>query len=70
MNFDQRPVVGICLKRYTMTESGQPTRHNTYIDIPDSLRLPHFMLADGSTGDEDEATALDTQTLCTPNREV
>ncbi len=30
-----------------MTQSGQPTRLNTYIDIPDSLRLPHFMLADG-----------------------
>jgi hypothetical protein len=54
MNFDQRPVVGICLKRYTMTEQGQPRRHNTYIDIPDSLRLPHFMLADGSTDDEAE----------------
>ena len=30
-----------------MTESGQPKRHNTFIDIPDSLRLPHFMLAGG-----------------------
>lgn len=30
-----------------MTESGQPQRHNTFIDIPDSLRLPHFMLANG-----------------------
>lgn len=47
MNFDQRPVVGICLKRYAMTESGQPKRLNTYIDIPESMRLPHFMLADG-----------------------
>lgn len=46
LNFEQRPVVGICLKRYAMTENGQPQRHNTYIDIPDSLRLPHFMLAD------------------------
>ncbi|KAJ3494625.1 hypothetical protein NLG97_g3960 [Lecanicillium saksenae] len=47
LNFEQRPVVGICLKRYAMTENGQPQRHNTYIDIPDSLRLPHFMLAEG-----------------------
>lgn len=46
MNFDQRPVVGICLKRYAMTQSGRPKRHNTFIDIPDSLRLPHFMMAD------------------------
>ncbi|KAM5359243.1 hypothetical protein ACJZ2D_014633 [Fusarium nematophilum] len=53
MNFDQRPVVGICLKRYAMTESGQPKRHNTFIDIPDSLRLPHFMLADEPKTEED-----------------
>ncbi|KAI5461291.1 ubiquitin carboxyl-terminal hydrolase-domain-containing protein [Mariannaea sp. PMI_226] len=46
LNFDRRPVVGICLKRYAMTESGQPKRHNTFIDIPDCLRLPHFMMAD------------------------
>ncbi|KAF4512913.1 hypothetical protein G6O67_000242 [Ophiocordyceps sinensis] len=47
MNFDQRPIVGICLKRYAVNESGQPQRINTFIDIPDSLRLPHFMLASG-----------------------
>ncbi|KAI9149238.1 hypothetical protein HJFPF1_11288 [Paramyrothecium foliicola] len=52
MNFDQKPVVGICLKRYVMTEDGYPKRHNTFIDIPDSLRLPHFMLA-GDTAKED-----------------
>lgn len=54
LNFEQRPVVGICLKRYAMTESGQPKRHNTFIDIPDSLRLPHFMLADDPKPEEDE----------------
>ncbi|KAF4994546.1 hypothetical protein FGRMN_5726 [Fusarium graminum] len=53
LNFEQRPVVGICLKRYAMTESGQPKRHNTFIDIPDSLRLPHFMLADEPKTEED-----------------
>ncbi|KEY69866.1 hypothetical protein S7711_06422 [Stachybotrys chartarum IBT 7711] len=52
LNFDQRPVVGICLKRYLMTETGVPKRHNTFIDIPDSMRLPHFMLA-GEGGDEE-----------------
>lgn len=52
MNFDQKPVVGICLKRYVMTEDGLPKRHNTFIDIPDSLRLPHFMLA-GEVAEED-----------------
>lgn len=53
LNFDQRPVVGICLKRYAMTESGQPKRHNTFIDIPDSLRLPHFMMGDDPKLEED-----------------
>ncbi|KAM3512263.1 hypothetical protein MY11210_004110 [Beauveria gryllotalpidicola] len=59
LNFEQRPVVGICLKRYAMTETGQPKRHNTYIDIPDSLRLPHFMLADGpdTTADDSPLTS-------------
>jgi uncharacterized UBP type Zn finger protein len=60
MNFDQRPVVGICLKRYMFSAKGEPMRQNTYIDIPDSLRLPRFMLADGSTDEEGEnsTTAL------------
>ncbi|KAH8124332.1 ubiquitin carboxyl-terminal hydrolase-domain-containing protein [Trichoderma asperelloides] len=53
MNFDQRPVVGICLKRYAMTETGHPKRLNTYIDIPESMRLPHFMLADGPNNEEE-----------------
>ncbi|TWU73771.1 hypothetical protein ED733_003421 [Metarhizium rileyi] len=52
-NFDQRPMVGICLKRYAMTDFGQPQRQNTFIDIPDSLRLPHFMLTGGPKLDED-----------------
>ncbi|KAK1243705.1 hypothetical protein MKX08_001843 [Trichoderma sp. CBMAI-0020] len=60
MNFDQRPVVGICLKRYAMTESGQPKRLNTYIDIPESMRLPHFMLADGPNIEE-EVNGLATE---------
>ncbi|RSL46278.1 hypothetical protein CEP53_010387 [Fusarium sp. AF-6] len=60
MNFDQRPVVGICLKRYAMTESGQPKRHNTFIDIPDSLRLPHFMLAD-EIKTEEESNVLNME---------
>lgn len=38
--------MGICLKRYMMTESGMPKRQNTFIDIPDSLRLPRFMMLD------------------------
>ncbi|KAK0636263.1 ubiquitin carboxyl-terminal hydrolase-domain-containing protein [Bombardia bombarda] len=57
-HFNQRPVLGICLKRYTMTEQGIPRRHNTLIDIPDSLRLPHFMMADelaATNGDQQDS---------------
>ncbi|KAI0977431.1 cysteine proteinase [Xylaria arbuscula] len=43
-HFRQRPVVGICLKRYMMDTNGVTKRQNTYIDIPDSLRLPHFII--------------------------
>ncbi|KAK6071659.1 ubiquitin carboxyl-terminal hydrolase [Seiridium cupressi] len=43
-HFSQRPVVGICLKQYMVDENGVPKRQNTYIDIPDSLRLPHFIV--------------------------
>ncbi|KAK6952204.1 hypothetical protein Daesc_006737 [Daldinia eschscholtzii] len=43
-HFSQRPVVGICLKRYMMDTNGNMKRQNTYIDIPDSLRLPHFIV--------------------------
>ncbi|KAG5950553.1 hypothetical protein E4U53_004853 [Claviceps sorghi] len=60
LNFDQRPVVGICLKRYAMAESGQPQRYNTFIDIPDSLRLPQFMLSGGPELDE-ELNGLSTE---------
>ncbi|KAH8177445.1 ubiquitin carboxyl-terminal hydrolase domain-containing protein [Sarocladium implicatum] len=54
INFDQRPVVGICLKRYGMDNDGRPIRRNTFIDIPDSLRLPRFMLAEDEAKIEEE----------------
>lgn len=41
------PVLGICLKRYAMTNNGEATRKNTFIDIPVDIRLPHFV-DDGS----------------------
>lgn len=43
-HFSQRPVVGICLKRYMVNNKGVPKRQHTFIDIPDSLRLPHFIV--------------------------
>ncbi|PHH79045.1 hypothetical protein CDD82_2694 [Ophiocordyceps australis] len=59
MNFDKKPVVGICLKRYAMTDSGQPKRLNTFIDIPDSLRLPHFMLAESPELEEENGLSAE-----------
>ncbi|KAK1760776.1 ubiquitin carboxyl-terminal hydrolase 14 [Echria macrotheca] len=52
-HFNQRPVLGICLKRYTMTEQGVPIRQNTLIDIPISMRLPHFMMVDDAKEEPD-----------------
>lgn len=39
----KRPVLGICLKRYTMLPNGAPKRLDTYIDIPLEIGLPHFI---------------------------
>jgi len=40
---ETRPVLGVCLKRYSMTPEGRATRKNTFVDIPLELRLPHFV---------------------------
>ncbi|KAH6622126.1 ubiquitin C-terminal hydrolase family protein [Boeremia exigua] len=45
----RRPVLGICLKRYSMTLNGTPKRLNTYIDIPLEIALPHFVSDDRMT---------------------
>ncbi|KAF1933757.1 ubiquitin C-terminal hydrolase family protein [Didymella exigua CBS 183.55] len=42
----RRPVLGICLKRYSMTMYGAPKRLNTYVDIPLEIALPHFVSDD------------------------
>ncbi|RYO77991.1 hypothetical protein DL766_006959 [Monosporascus sp. MC13-8B] len=55
-HFSRRPVVGICLKRYMVDEYGNAKRQNTFIDIPDSLRLPHF-IADERQAEENELSA-------------
>lgn len=56
-HLNKRPVVGICLKRYMMTNQGVPIRQNTFIDIPDSLRLPHFMMVDDVMAEQDPLSA-------------
>lgn len=37
-----------------MTDQGVPKRQNTHIDIPDSLRLPHFMALDDTAEHESD----------------
>ncbi|MCJ1434087.1 hypothetical protein MMC27_003453 [Xylographa pallens] len=39
----KRPILGICLKRYLYTPSGEAIRRGTYIDIPLEIALPHFI---------------------------
>lgn len=52
-----RPVLGVCLKRYTFSPDGRPLKKKTYIDIPLDLRLPHFVNED----QEDNDRSLDGQ---------
>lgn len=42
----KRPVLGICLKRYSYTMTGQATRRDTYIDIPLQIGVPNFVSDD------------------------
>ncbi len=42
-----------------MTEQGVPNRHNTLIDIPDSLRLPHFMMVNDQADAEPTELSLE-----------
>lgn len=42
----KRPVLGICLKRYSYTNSGQATRLSTYVDIPLEIAVPNFVSDD------------------------
>ncbi|KIW16744.1 hypothetical protein PV08_03933 [Exophiala spinifera] len=39
----KRPVLGLCLKRYTMTPEGRAIRLDTQIDIPVEIGVPHFI---------------------------
>ena len=42
----KRPVLGICLKRYSYTNTGQARRLDTYVDIPLEISLPEFVSDD------------------------
>nr|POE78534.1 hypothetical protein CFP56_60766 [Quercus suber] len=39
----KRPVLGICLKRYSYTQTGQAVKLNTYVDIPLEIAVPNFV---------------------------
>ena len=43
---EQRPILGICLKRYSFLPNGQAIRLGTRIDIPPEISLPHFIKDD------------------------
>ncbi|KAK4543104.1 hypothetical protein LTR36_005881 [Oleoguttula mirabilis] len=47
----KRPVLGICLKRYSYTMTGQATRRNTYVDIPLEIGVPNFVSDDSMQDD-------------------
>ena len=42
----KRPILGLCLKRYSFTPQGKAVRLDTYIDIPTEIGLPHFIQDD------------------------
>lgn len=42
----KRPVLGICLKRYSYTNTGQAQRLDTYVDIPLEIAVPNFVSDD------------------------
>ncbi|MCJ1351089.1 MAG: hypothetical protein MMC33_001071 [Icmadophila ericetorum] len=47
----KRPVLGICLKRYSMLPNGQAVRRGTKVDIPLEIGLPHFIHDDNMSDD-------------------
>ena len=46
-----RPILGICLKRYSMLPNGRAVRRSTHVDIPLEIGLPHFIQDDGMSED-------------------
>jgi hypothetical protein len=42
----KRPILGMCLKRYSFLPDGRAVRLSTHIDIPTEIGLPHFIQDD------------------------
>ena len=47
----KRPIVGLCLKRYTVSKTGKATRLHNRVDIPTEIGLPHFIQDDNADSD-------------------
>ncbi|KAJ5146304.1 Peptidase C19 ubiquitin carboxyl-terminal hydrolase 2 [Penicillium bovifimosum] len=47
----KRPILGMCLKRYSFLPDGKAVRLNTHIDIPTEISLPHFIQDDNMDAD-------------------
>jgi len=47
----KRPILGMCLKRYSMLPNGKAVRLNTYVDIPVEIGMPHFIQDDNMDAD-------------------
>lgn len=47
----KRPILGMCLKRYSMSRTGRAIRLGTYVDIPTEIGLPHFIQDDNLDAD-------------------
>ncbi|KAK6541572.1 hypothetical protein TWF694_007375 [Orbilia ellipsospora] len=43
----KRPIIGLCLKRYSWSAAGAPIRNGAEVKIPTEIELPHFV------GDDD-----------------
>ena len=46
-----RPILGICLKRYSMLPNGRAVKRQSHIDIPLEIGLPHFIQDDKMSED-------------------
>ncbi|ODM22293.1 hypothetical protein SI65_03139 [Aspergillus cristatus] len=47
----KRPILGMCLKRYSMLPNGRAVRRSTFVDIPTEIGLPHFIQDDNMDDD-------------------
>ena len=46
-----RPILGICLKRYSMLPNGTAVKRTTHVDTPLEIALPHFIQDDRMADD-------------------